>query len=55
MVNAGVVTLRGEVKSIGTSARASEVARSVPGVRYVKNDLSFASRSSLDSSKVVVN
>jgi hyperosmotically inducible periplasmic protein len=48
-VEAGVVILTGEVKSIDTSARASEVARSVPGVRYVKNDLTFASRSSLES------
>src|SRR5215467_2462784 len=46
-VNAGVVTLTGEVKSIGTSARASEVARSVAGVRSVKNDLTYASSSSL--------
>jgi len=42
-VNAGVVTLTGEVKSIDTSARASEVARGIPGVRSVKNDLTFAS------------
>jgi osmotically-inducible protein OsmY len=46
-VNAGVVTLTGEVKSIGTSAKASEVARGIPGVRSVKNDLTYASRSSL--------
>ena len=46
-VDAGVVILTGEVKSIDTSARASEIARSVPGVRYVKNDLTFA-RSSLE-------
>lgn len=44
-VEAGVVILTGEVKNIDTSARASEVAFSVPGVRYVKNDLSFASSS----------
>jgi len=50
-VNAGVVALTGEVKSIDTSARASEVARSVPGVRYVKNDLTYASRSSLEPVK----
>ena len=50
-VDAGVVILTGEVKSIDTSARASEIARSVPGVRYVKNDLTFA-RSSLGSSSV---
>ena len=42
-VNAGVVTLTGEVKSIDTSARASELARGIPGVRSVKNDLTFAS------------
>jgi len=54
-VNAGVVTLTGEVKSISTSARASEVARGVPGVRSVKNDLTFGSRSSLPPSKVVAN
>ena len=54
-VNAGVVTLTGEVKSIDTSARASEVARGVPGVRSVKNDLTFASRSSLMPSRVVQN
>jgi hyperosmotically inducible protein len=49
-VEAGVVILTGEVKNIGTSAKASEVARSVPGVKYVKNDLTFASRSSLEPS-----
>jgi hyperosmotically inducible protein len=50
-VNGGVVTLTGEVKSIDTSARASEVARSIPGVRYVKNDLTYASRSSLEPTR----
>jgi hyperosmotically inducible protein len=50
-VDAGVVILTGEVKSIDTSARASEIARSVPGVRYVKNDLTFA-RSSLEPSSI---
>jgi hyperosmotically inducible periplasmic protein len=50
-VNAGVVTLTGEVKSIGTSARASEVARNIPGVRSVKNDLTYASRSSLEPTR----
>ena len=34
-----VVTLTGEVPGIGHSARASEIARGVPGVRSVKNDL----------------
>jgi osmotically-inducible protein OsmY len=47
-VEAGVVILTGEVKNIDTSARASEIARNVAGVRYVKNDLSCASRSSLE-------
>src|SRR5262249_61514542 len=46
-VNNGVVSLTGEVKSIDASAKASEVARSVAGVRSVKNDLTYASRSSL--------
>jgi len=46
-VNNGVVSLSGEVKSIDASAKASEVARSVAGVRSVKNDLTYAMRSSL--------
>jgi hyperosmotically inducible protein len=46
-VNDGVVSLSGEVKSIDASAKASEVARGVAGVRSVKNDLTYASRSSL--------
>jgi hyperosmotically inducible protein len=54
-VNGGVVTLTGEVKSITTSARASEVARSVPGVRYVKNDITYGSQSSLDHARVYQN
>jgi hyperosmotically inducible periplasmic protein len=46
-VNKGVVSLSGEVKSIDASAKASEVARSVAGVRSVKNDLTYATGSSL--------
>jgi hyperosmotically inducible protein len=46
-VDSGVVVLTGEVPSIDASAKASEVARNIPGVRYVKNDLTYASRSSL--------
>jgi osmotically-inducible protein OsmY len=46
-VNDGVVSLSGEVKSIDASAKASEMARGVAGVRSVKNDLTYASRSSL--------
>lgn len=38
-VDGGVVTLKGEVQDIGQSARASEVARQVAGVRSVKNEL----------------
>jgi len=38
-VDKGVVTLMGDVKDVGASARASEVARLVPGVRSVKNEL----------------
>jgi hyperosmotically inducible protein len=37
--DAGVVTLTGEVPSIVASARASEMARGVPGVKSVKNEL----------------
>ena len=40
--DAGVVTLTGQVATIGASAKASEMARSVPGVKSVKNELAFA-------------
>ena len=39
--DAGVVTLTGEVPTIVASARASEMAREVNGVRSVKNQLTF--------------
>jgi hyperosmotically inducible protein len=39
--DAGVVILTGEVPSITASAKASEMARGVPGVRSVKNELTF--------------
>jgi len=35
----GVVTLTGEVSSLAASAKASEMARHVPGVKAVKNEL----------------
>ena len=35
----GVVTLTGEVSSITAAAKASEMARHVPGVKSVKNEL----------------
>jgi hyperosmotically inducible protein len=37
--DAGVVTLTGEVPSLVAAARASEMARAVPGVKSVKNEL----------------
>jgi hyperosmotically inducible protein len=37
----GAVILTGAVLSIGASARASELARGVPGVRMVKNELVY--------------
>ena len=45
-VDSGVVTLTGEVKSLALSSRASEVLSDVPGVRAVRNDLSYEPRSS---------
>jgi hyperosmotically inducible protein len=39
--DAGVVTLTGQVPTISASAKASEVARGVNGVRSVKNELTF--------------
>jgi hyperosmotically inducible periplasmic protein len=41
--DAGVVTLQGKVTSVTDSARASEMARQVPGVRSVKNELTSGS------------
>jgi hyperosmotically inducible protein len=37
----GVVTLTGAAPNIGASARASELARGVSGVRAVKNELTY--------------
>jgi hyperosmotically inducible periplasmic protein len=39
--DAGVVTLTGQVPTVGASAKASEMARGVHGVRSVKNELTF--------------
>jgi hyperosmotically inducible protein len=39
--DANVVTLTGQVPTIGASAKASELARGVPGVKSVKNELTF--------------
>lgn len=46
-VDAGVVTLTGEVNSSAAGARASELARGVPGVREVKNELVEVARPGL--------
>ncbi|MBI3108568.1 MAG: BON domain-containing protein, partial [Candidatus Rokubacteria bacterium] len=45
-VDSGIVTLTGEVKSLALSSRASEVLSDVPGVRAVRNDLSYEPRRS---------
>src|SRR5580765_75174 len=39
--DSGVVTLTGEVPTISASAKATEMARGVNGVRSVKNELTF--------------
>jgi len=39
--DAGVVTLTGQVATIDASAKASELARGVAGVKSVKNELAF--------------
>ena len=46
-VDAGIVTLTGEVKSLMIGSRASEVLSDVPGVRAVRNDLTFTPRTSM--------
>lgn len=43
--DAGVVTLTGEVPSVTASAKASEMARQVPGVRSVRNEVAFDRKS----------
>jgi hyperosmotically inducible periplasmic protein len=48
----GVVTLQGKLPSITDSARASQMAREVPGVRSVRNDTTYESpRASLDADR----
>lgn len=48
----GAVVLTGAVSGIGPSARASELARGVPGVRAVKNELTFDAAMATRSSTV---
>jgi hyperosmotically inducible protein len=45
-VDSGIVTITGEVKSLMISSRASEILSDVPGVRAVRNDLTYAPRTS---------
>ena len=47
-VDAGVVTLTGEVNSSTAGARSSELARGVPGVREVRNELVKVARPGLN-------
>jgi hyperosmotically inducible protein len=50
----GVVTLQGKLPSITDSARASQMAREVPGVRSVRNDTTYETPSaSMDSDRTV--
>ncbi len=46
-VDAGLVTLTGEVRDQSFSARAEVVARDVPGVRSVNNELAYLSLSAV--------
>ena len=49
----GVVTLQGKLPSINDSARASQMAREVPGVRSVRNDTTYENpRTSMSSDKM---
>lgn len=48
--DAGVVVLTGEAPSIMAAARASEIARSMPAVRYVKNEVTYKERSAMSRS-----
>jgi len=45
-VDAGIVTLTGHVKDIMISSRASEILSDVPGVKAVRNDLTYQQRTS---------
>jgi osmotically-inducible protein OsmY len=40
-IDGGAVILTGAMSSIAASAHASELARGVPGVRMVKNELTY--------------
>jgi hyperosmotically inducible protein len=50
----GVVTLQGKLPTIMDSARASQMAREVPGVRSVRNDTTYDSpRAAADSDRTI--
>lgn len=50
----GAVILTGAVPNVGASSRASELARGVPGVRSVKNELAYES-GPMDGPKITSN
>ncbi len=50
----GVVTLQGKLPTITESARASQMAREIPGVRAVRNDTTYESpKAAMDSDRTV--
>jgi len=49
--DAGVVILTGEAPNIGAAARASEMARYVPGVRSVRNEMTYKDQRSTASTR----
>ena len=50
-VDSGIVTITGDVKSLMLSSRASEILSDVPGVRAVRNDLTYVPRTSMRDTK----
>lgn len=50
----GAVILTGAVPNVGASSRASELARGVPGVRLVRNELAYES-GPMDGPKITSN
>lgn len=50
----GAVILSGAVPNVGASSRASELARGVPGVRSVRNELAYES-GPMDGPKITSN
>jgi hyperosmotically inducible periplasmic protein len=50
----GAVILTGAVPNVGASSRASELARGVPGVRSIRNELAYES-GPMDGPKITSN